>query len=162
MLIRPARLDDIPAITDIYNDAVLRTTATFDTQPKTLDQQRAWFEAHDAQHPILVAEEDGQVVGWASLSAYSDRCAYDGTAEDSVYVREDCRGRGIGRALLSKLIEEGRRCGLHTVLARVVGGNDGSVHLHEMFGFETIGVTREVGYKFGRWLDVVIMQLIYR
>jgi L-amino acid N-acyltransferase len=161
MLIRPAHMDDLPAITDIYNDAILKTTASFDLEPKTLDQQRGWFEAHGAKHPIVVAEEDGFIVGWASLSRFSDRCAYEGTVEDSVYVREDCRGKGIGRALLEAIVAEGRRVGVHTIIARIVGGNDCSIHLHEALGFFTVGVMKETGRKFDQWLDVVIMQLLY-
>jgi L-amino acid N-acyltransferase len=98
-VIRPAALPDLPAITAIYNHAILHTTATFDTEPKTDAEQMAWFKAHGERHPSLVATVDGQVVGWASLSAWSDRCAYSDTAEVSTYVDADYRGRGIGNAL---------------------------------------------------------------
>lgn len=161
MLIRPASIEDLPAITDIYNDAILKTTASFDLEPKTLDQQRIWFNAHGPKHPILVAEDNDVIVGWASLSKFSDRCAYDETVEDSVYVREDSRGKGTGRALLEALVAEGRLVGVHTIIARIVGGNDCSIHLHEALGFFTVGVMRETGRKFDQWLDVVIMQLLY-
>jgi len=160
LTIRSATAADVPAITDIYNDAILRTVASFDTAPKSLNEQAAWFNAHDARHPILVAELDGAVVGWASLSAWSDRCAYADTAEVSLYVAERHRGKGVGRKLLDEIIKEGRRAGLHTVISRIAEGNDVSVHLHESVGFRHIGIMKEVGRKFGGLLDVIMMQLI--
>ena len=98
-VIRPAELADLPAITDIYNEAILTSTATFDTEPKTLDDRRQWFQAHSERHPILVAELSGRVIGWASLTPWSDRRAYDETAETSFYVQSESRGHGIGRGL---------------------------------------------------------------
>lgn len=160
--VRRAEPSDLGAITEIYNEAILTTVASFDTEPKTEEEQRAWFARHGPKHPILVAERDGTVVGWASLSEWSDRCAYADTAEISVYVKEEFQDRGIGRDLLEAAIAEGEKVGLHTVVARIVAGNDVSVHLHESAGFEHIGVMREVGQKFGRLLDVLLMQKIYR
>lgn len=162
MLIRPATIDDLPAILDIYNDEVLNGVATFDTQPRTLGQQTQWFAAHDSRHPILVAVLDGRVAGWASLNQYSDRAAYDGLAEDSLYIHRDFRRRGAGKALLAALLDEGRRVGLHSVLARITEGNDVSIRLHQDNDFAIMGVLREAGEKFGRLLDVVFMQKIYR
>jgi len=159
--LRPAGPGDIRAITDIYNEAVLTTTASFDIEPRSVDQQRVWFERHGPRHPVLVAEQGGVVVGWASLSEWSDRRAYANTAEVSVYVKEEHRGKGIGRKLLEAVMEEGERAGLHTVVARIVTGNDVSVHLHQALGFEHVGVMREVGRKFGRLLDVIVMQKVY-
>lgn len=158
--IRSATLPDLSAITAIYNDAILHTTATFDTEPKTDEEQLAWFKAHDARHPILVAINHGGVVGWASLSRWSDRCAYRDTAEVSTYVHADFRGRGVGKQLMLAIDAEARRVGLHTLLARIVEGNGASVRLCESLGFEHIGVMKEVGYKFGRRLDVSMMQKI--
>ena len=109
----------------------------------------------------MVAEQDGIVTGWASLSDWSDRCAYANTTEISLYVKEEHRSKGTGRRLLETIILEGEKVGLHSVVARIVAGNDVSVHLHESFGFEHIGIMREVGWKFGRLLDVVLMQKIY-
>jgi len=159
--IRPAVPADVPAITAIYNDAILTTTATFDTTPKSIEEQEAWFARHGGRHPVLGAESDGVVVGWASLTEWSDRCAYADTAEVSVYVRADRRGQGIGRRLMEALVDAGRRAGLHTLIARIADGNAASVRLHEALGFEHIGVMREVGRKFGRLLDVHMMQLVY-
>jgi L-amino acid N-acyltransferase YncA len=160
LTIRPAALDDLPVITDIYNQAILRTVATFDTQTKTVAEQRDWFQRHNDRHPILVAEQNGTVTGWASLTAWSDRCAYSDTAEVSLYVDENRRGQGIGRKLSVAIIQAGRDADLHTLLARIAEGNGASIHIAESQGFVHIGVMREVGRKFGRLLDVHLMQII--
>ena len=159
--IRPAKLNDLKAITEIYNEAILTTVASFDIEPKTDAEQRAWFANHGLERPILVAELDGIVVGWASLSEWSDRCAYSDTVEISIYVKEEFRRRGIGRRLLEAIIEEGEKVGVHTAIARITQDNNESIHLHESVGFEHIGVMREVGRKFGKLLDVCLMQKIY-
>jgi phosphinothricin acetyltransferase len=156
--IRKASLADVKAITDIYNEAILTTTATFDIQPKTLTSQKKWFQAHGNSNPVFVNIVGGDVVGWVSLSAYSDRCAYSGTAELSLYIKESYRNQGIGKALLSAVLVEGKKVGLHTVISRIAGDNDVSLHLHREFGFREIGVMNEVGRKFGKLLDVVLMQ----
>ncbi|HHV54970.1 MAG TPA: N-acetyltransferase [Firmicutes bacterium] len=158
--IRPAERADIEAIREIYNDAILNTTATFDSSAKTRAEMERWFEEHDDRHPILVAVVDDRVVGWASLSRWSDRCAYDGTVELSVYVDRAYRGRGVGRSLMTAILQAGRDLGFHTVISRIEGGNSVSLHLHAALGFNLVGVMKEVGYKFGRWLDVAIMQLM--
>jgi len=157
-VLRPATEPDLPAITEIYNQAVLRATGTFDTEPKTLEQQRAWFAAHGAGHPVLVAEEGGKVVGWASLSPYSDRCAYARTAEVSVYIDEGARGRGHGGALLDAVLAAGGKAGLKQVLARITDGNEASLRLHAKRGFFEAGRLRQVGEKFGKVLDVHLLQ----
>jgi L-amino acid N-acyltransferase YncA len=158
---RAATDGDIKAITDIYNEAVLTTDATFDIEPKTEDEQRVWFAHHGPKHPVLVAEFDGAVIGWASLSEWSTRCSYAGTAEVSLYIKEGFRGKGAGRRLLEDIMREGERVGLHTILSRITTGNEVSIHLHESVGFEHVGIMREVGEKFGRLLDVLLMQRIY-
>ena len=159
--IRAAKGDDLPAITEIYNEAIETTVATFDTEPKTLDEQGKWFEHHGPRYPVLVVELGRVVVGWASLSKWSDRCAYAETGEISLYVKEQFRARGIGKKLLMAIVEEGKKGGLHTVIARIAHGNGTSVHLHTLAGFEHIGVMREVGRKFGKRIDVHLMQKIY-
>jgi L-amino acid N-acyltransferase YncA len=161
LILRPAKIEDLNYIMQIYNEAVQTTVATFDTEPKTLEEQRAWFEHHGPKHPVFVAEADGVISGWASLSKWSERRAYSDTAEMSLYVKEEFRGRGIGRKLLEAIVNEGERVGLHTVIARIAGENRVSIHLHESLGFEHIGVMREVGRKFGKLLDVNLMQKIY-
>jgi L-amino acid N-acyltransferase YncA len=162
MTIRRAGPADLPAIAAIYDDAVLKTTATFDTEPRPPEHHKRWFDAHASeQHPILVAEEGGAVLGWASLSAWSDRCAYAETVELSVYVAEAARGRGVGKRLMKEILEAGRAAGLRTVLSRIADENLPSVKLHEAFGFTRCGVMRQVGRKFGRLLDVSMYQLLY-
>ncbi len=162
MIMRRATLDDLGAITDIYNEAIVTTVATFDTETKSLEEQKAWFAHHGEKHPVLVAEEDGVITGWASLSAYSDRCAYAETAEISLYIRKEFRGKGIGKKLTQRIIEEGKAAGLHSLLARIAAENEVSIRLAKAAGFERVGVMREVGCKFGRRLDVEILQYIYR
>jgi phosphinothricin acetyltransferase len=156
--LRPATESDLPAITEIYNQAVLRATGTFDTEPKTLEQQRDWLARHGPAHPVIVAEEKGAVVGWASMSPYSDRCAYARTAEVSVYIDESARGRGLGGELLTGILDAGRKAGLREVLARVTEGNEASLRLHAKRGFFEAGRLRQVGEKFGKVLDVHILQ----
>jgi L-amino acid N-acyltransferase YncA len=159
--IGPATLEHLSAITEIYNEAILGTVATFDTTPKTLEEQKIWFDDHGLKYPVLVAEQDGLVAGWASLSKWSDRCAYSDTAEVSLYVKEEHQGKGIGRKLLRAIMIEGKKAGLHTVIARIAEGGEATIHLHTSEGFEHIGTLREVGRKFGKLLDVYLMQKIY-
>jgi L-amino acid N-acyltransferase YncA len=159
--IRRATHSDLPAITEIYNDAILHTTATFDTQPKTGVEQLASFEAHDERHPVLVAVLEGQVAGWVSLSRWSDRCAYADTAEVSAYVRAEHRGCRIGSRLMTAIVQEARRVGLHTLLARIVEGNEASLRLCLAAGFVLVGTMKEVGWKFGRRLDVHLLQKVF-
>lgn len=160
VLVRRAALDDLPAITEIYNEAILTTTATFDTEPKTVEQRLEWFHSHDDRHPVIVAVLAGQVVGWSSISKWSERHAYDDTAEISFYVKSEFRGRGVGRQLKEATIAEARRLRFHTLIARVAEGSDASLHLNLSCGFVHVGTLREVGRKFGRLLDVHVLQKI--
>jgi len=160
MNIRPAQLSDLDAITDIYNHAILTSTATFDIQPKTNKEQLAWFNAHGKNHPILVAEKNDVVVGWASLSELSDRPAYNISAETAFYIHEQHRGIGIGRKLKAAIIEKARQLGYHTLIARVAADSQASLHLNKSFGFHYVGVMKEVGKKFDKLIDVHILQLI--
>ncbi|MDD5191227.1 MAG: GNAT family N-acetyltransferase [Dehalococcoidales bacterium] len=159
-IIRKALPEDIAGITEIYNEAILNTDATFDTQPKTLSEQRKWYKAHGPRNPIMVAEENGVILGWGSLSEWSTRCAYAETAEISLYIRREYRRQGLGKKLMQALINEGKRAGLHTILSRITGGNEVSVKLHRQYGFEHIGTMREVGNKRDKLLDVEMMQLM--
>lgn len=157
--IRRAEAGDAEAVSRIYNQAVLNTTATFDTQPESVDARERWLEAHaDPQHPVLVAEADGEVVGWASLSTWSDRCAYAASVEASAYVDESWVGRGIGTALSTAVLEAGSAAGVHAVLARICTENAASIAMSKRLGFTEVGVLHEVGCKFGRWLDVMMLE----
>lgn len=156
--IRRATRSDASVIADIYNEAIATTTATFDTEPKSTEERIRWLESHDERHPVLVAELDDAVVGWASLTRWSDRAAYDDTAETSFYVHSTHRGRGIGRKLQEALIGEAQRLGFHTLIARITAGSAESLHLHETTGFTHVGVLKEVGRKFGKLLDVHVLQ----
>ncbi|MEY2570599.1 MAG: L-amino acid N-acyltransferase [Acidimicrobiaceae bacterium] len=159
MDVRLATLDDAEAIRAIYNPEVLESTVTFDLVPRSLEEQRAWMTARSGAHAVLVAERDGEgVVGFASLSPYRDRPAYSTTVEDSVYVRRDAQGTGVGKALLGELVELATAHGFHAMMARIVGDHEASIALHRGHGFELVGTEREVGRKMGRWLDVVVMQ----
>jgi len=158
--IRRATLVDLEAITAIYNEAILTTTATFDTEPKSVDERLDWYNTHDERHPVIVAIVEERVVGWASISRWSQRRAYDDTAETSFYVGSDFRGRGIGRQLKEAIIAEARRLRFHTLIARVAEGSEASLKLNESCGFVRVGTLREVGRKFGRLLDVHILQKI--
>jgi L-amino acid N-acyltransferase len=158
--VRDARADDLEAIFQIYNDEVLHGTATFDTEPRVVGRDDGWLTARDrARHPVLVADVDDRVVGWASLSPWSTRGGYARTAEGSVYVHVDHRRRGVGRLLLAALIERARDAGVAVILARIAEANEPSVRLLESFGFGHIGTQRRCGEKFGRILDVELMDL---
>lgn len=159
--IRKAQPKDIPIITEIYNEAIKSTTATFDTTPKTIEEQHLWFEDHGPKNPVMVAEQDGIIIAWGSLSKWSDRCAYTDTAEVSLYVTEPYQGKGIGTRLLTQLLEEGHKQGLHAVIARITEGNTASISLHESLGFFHIGTMKEVGVKFGKRLDVHLLEKLF-
>lgn len=158
MELRAATVDDAEAIRAIYNLEVTDSTVTFDLVPRTLADQQEWLGARSGAHVALVAVEGTVVVGFGSLSPYRDRPAYSTTVEDSVYVHRDHQGRGVGRALVSELVDVATTRGFHAVMARIVGGHEASIALHRSCGFAEVGTEREVGRKFGRWLDVVIMQ----
>jgi len=158
--VRPATLADLPAILAIYNDAVLNTTAIWNETPVDLDNRRAWFEGRMARnHPVLVAERDGEVIGYAS---YGDWRAFEGfrhTMEHSVYVRSDRKGRGTGSALMEGLIAAAAERGVHVLIGCIEAENAASIRLHDKLGFRLVGRFSEVGQKFGRWLDLACMEL---
>ena len=150
---------DAEATRAIYNVEVLESTVTFDITPRSLADQQVWIAEHSGGHPAIVAVDDDEtVLGFASLSAFKPRAAYAPTVEDSVYVHRDARGDGIGELLLRDIIRLGSDHGFHSAVARIVGGHEASIALHRKCGFEEIGCEREVGRKFGRWLDVLLMQ----
>jgi phosphinothricin acetyltransferase len=160
VIIRLARESDLLAINDIYNWYVPRSTCTYQEVDETMEDRRAWFDQHGARYPITVAERNGEILGWGALSDYRGRSAYRFTCENSVYVRHDLHGQGIGSALLADLIERARSIGFHSIIAGIDGEQAGSIELHARFGFADCGRQRQVGFKFERWLDVVFMQLM--
>lgn len=158
--IRPATPGDAGAISRIYNDAVLTTTATYDYEPEPLERREAWMEDHASSGlPVLVAEGSAGVLGWASLSPFHRRPGFRFTVENSIYVDAPHRGRGIGKALLAALIPEASRLGLRCIIAAVDASNETSLQLHRAFGFVDVGRFPAVGFKFDRWLDVAYLQL---
>ena len=162
MHVRPATHDDLPGILEIYNEAVANTTSSYDYEPRTLEHRVAWFDEHVTNHlPVFVAvNEAGRVVGWSALNRYRDRKGYQFTTENSVYVAADHRGKGIGKLLMRPLVDAARQRGLHAILAGIDAENEASIRLHASFGFVKVAHFKQVGFKFGRWLDVVYMELL--
>lgn len=158
-IIRPATESDLTAINDIYNYYVLHSTCTYQEEPEPLDDRRRWFTRHGEQHPITVATAGGQIVGWGSLSPFRERSAYRYTVENSVYVHHEHHRRGIGALLLEDLIGRSRSLGHRVIIAGIDGEQTASVAIHAKFHFEKVGYLKQVGYKFGRWLDVIYMGL---
>jgi len=157
--LRAAQVSDAEAIAIIYNYEVETSTATFDLVPRSIEAQREWITARSGAFSALVADDSAAgVIGFAALSTYRDRAGYRTTVENSVYVHRDHQRRGVGRLLLGALLEVARDSGFHTVIARIDSQSSGSLALHESLGFVVVGVERQIGRKFGRWLDSVIMQ----
>jgi phosphinothricin acetyltransferase len=156
--IRAAAVDDLPAIDTIYDHYVANATCTWQYEPSPPLERRAWLDAHDDAHPVTVAVLDGEIVGFGSLSVYNKREGYRFTVENTVYVRHDRHRRGVGRALLADLIERARALGHHSIIASVSADQDASVALHRAAGFVEVGRMRELGVKFGKWLDCVYLQ----
>lgn len=156
--IRPATEVDLPAINAIYNHYVLHSTCTYQTEPSTAEERLEWFRQHGEKHPVIVAEEGGQVVGWGSLSRFHPRAAYGNSVEDSVYLHHEWQGRGLGGILLGELLRLAKELGHHTVLGGIDADQAASVALHAKFGFVKVSHLKEVGYKQDRWLDVIWMQ----
>ncbi len=160
LTVRTAEHDDAERIAEIYNPYVLHSTITFDTELVTVDDRVRWLDEHDESHPVLVGVMGGDVLAWGALSRWGTRSAYRHTVEVSVYVDREAVGRGIGEALTRALIAEASRCGHHVLVSQIVSDNHASLRLAERVGFERVGVLREVGRKFDRWLDVVVFQLM--
>lgn len=158
--IRLATTADLGAIRDIYNHYVATSTCTFQLEPDTLEERAAWFHERSAKHPVIVAESSGEVVGWGSLHPWKSRAGYARSTEASIYVRHDLHRRGIGKALLLDLIERARAAGHHTLIGGACSEEVGSIALQEALGFQRVAHFRETGFKFGRWLDVVYLQLM--
>jgi L-amino acid N-acyltransferase len=158
--VRTATAADVSGIRAIYNYAIKHLIATFDTDEKSLADRQAWLSAHDAAHPVFVAVDQDRVLGWASLSPFSDRLAYARTVETSIYVEPSHLGQGIGTALMQALMTAAREHHHHCVIAKIAGGNNISVRLHQRFGFVVAGTLHQVGWKFDAWHDVLMMECV--
>ena len=156
---RPARLADAPAITAIYNQGIEDRVGTFETEPRTVAQIAAWFE--HAKAFVAVEDEAGEVAGYAVAHPYADRCCYAGIGEFSVYIRRDRRGRGVGRAAMTALVEASRKAGLWKLLSRVFPENRASLNLMAWSGFKEIGVHEKHGKLDGVWRDCVIVERVF-
>ena len=158
--IRLAKQIDAEAIREIYNHEVRNSTATFDLVERTTQEQEEWLDERSGAFSVLIAEIGDKILGFASLSPYKSRAAYRTTVEDSIYINEEFRNQGIAGKLLSHLLEVAESSGFHAVIARIGGANEASISLHQRFGFEIVGTEKEIGRKFGKWQDVVVMQTI--
>ncbi len=161
MMIREAIEADLPQILDIYNDAILHTTAVYDYNPHTLEMRQQWFAAKMEQgFPVFVAVENDEVLGFSTIGPFRTWAGYRFTVENSVYVAEKARGRGISKLLMQPLIDAAKEKGLHVIVAGIDAANDISINLHKQFGFEEVAHFKQVGFKFDRWLDLKFLQKI--
>jgi L-amino acid N-acyltransferase YncA len=157
-VVRAAHEGDAEAISHIYNQGIEERIATLETELRTADERRSWLASRDARHPVIVAEHDGAVIGWASLNVFNPRDAYRHVAEISVYVERTSRGIGVGTALLGRLIELAREIGFHKLVLAGFPHNAASIALYRRLGFREVGVYREQGQLDGRWVDVLVME----
>ena len=161
IIIREAIKEDLSQMLAIYNDVILHTTAVYNYDPHTLEMRTEWFETKQQQgFPVFVAEENKVVVGFSSIGPFRAWQAYQYTVENSVYVKSDCRGKGIGKLLMKPLIDAAKRLHLHAIVAGIDATNEVSITLHKQFGFLEVAHFKEVGYKFNRWLDLKFLELI--
>jgi L-amino acid N-acyltransferase len=160
VVVRPAKEQDLEAINEVYNYYVPRSTCTYQEEPEPIEGRRRWFAHHGPEHPVVVAELGGRIVGWGCLSSYHQRSAYRRTVENSVYVHHEHHRQGIGALILGDLVARARTLGHRTIIAGIDAEQAASVALHARHGFEQVGLLRQVGFKFGRWLDVVYMELL--
>ena len=158
--IRTATAADAPAIARVYNQGIADRLATLETEERTPEERRAWLAARDPRHPVLVAERDGEVVGWGALNPFNPRPAYRFVADFSVYVARDARGSGVGAVLLAALIAEACRLGYHKLVLATFPFNEAGTRLYRRFGFRKVGVYRQQGVLDGRWVDTVVMELL--
>ncbi len=157
-VIRPAAAEDAAAICRIYNQGIEDRIATLETDPRTPNDRRAWLRGRGPRHPVLVAEQDGEVVGWASLNSFSSRAAYDAVADFSIYVERSQRGRGVGRLLLERLVLKAQELDYHKLVLATLAHNAAGAALYEKVGFRRVGVYREQGRLDGQWVDVLLME----
>ncbi|HLK28602.1 MAG TPA: GNAT family N-acetyltransferase [Puia sp.] len=159
--IRPATENDLQQMLDIYNEIIANTTAVFQYDPHSLEMRKEWFAQKQKDgFPVFVAEENGEVLGFSTIGPFRNWQAYQYSVENSVYVRSDLRGKGIGKLLLQATINAAKEMKMHTIIAGIDASNEASIAMHEQFGFEQVAYFKEVGYKFEKWLDLVFLQLI--
>lgn len=159
--IRLATENDLPQILDIYNDIIKNTTAVYYYEPHTLEMRRQWFEERKQNgFPVFVAEEDGVILGMSSIGPFRVPTAYRFSVENTVHVAAHARGRGVGKLLMPPVIEAAKELKMHTIIAGIDASNEVSLGLHKHFGFIEVAHFKEVGFKFGRWLDLKFLQLI--
>jgi L-amino acid N-acyltransferase len=159
--IRLVETSDLPSVTEIYNDAIVNTTAVYSYEPVSLENRQQWLNDKAKQNlPVFVAETEGQVVGFSSYGPFRAWPAYLHTVENSIYVHPEYRGQGIGKALIPPLLESAKKHNMHTMIAGIDASNTPSIQLHQGFGFEKVAHFKHVGFKFNRWLDLVFMQLM--
>ncbi|MBN8787646.1 MAG: N-acetyltransferase [Terrimonas sp.] len=159
--VRLATDNDIQAILDIYNYAIVYTTAVYDYEPHSFEMRRQWFETKKQQNfPVFVAEDNNEVVGFSSIGPFRAWAAYKFTVENAIYVRADQQGKGIGKLLMQPLIDASRKLGMHTIVSGIDADNEVSLKMHRRFGFEEVAHFKQVGWKFDKWLDLKFMQLM--
>ncbi len=162
-MVREATYQDLPRLLEIYNDIIINTTAVYDYEPHTIEMRTQWFETKKSQgFPVFVAEIDGKVLGFSSMGPFRAWAAYKFSVENSIYVAAEARGKGIGKILLPPVIDASKEMGMHTILAGIDATNEASIKLHERFGFTEVALFKEVGWKFGKWLDLKFLQLILK
>jgi Sortase and related acyltransferases len=163
MHVRPAIESDLPQILEIYNDIILNTTAVYQYEPHTLQMRKEWFATKQQQgFPVFIAEEDKSITGFSTIGTFRNWQAYKYSVENSVYVASAYRGNGIGKLLLQPLINAAAELQMHTIIAGIDATNEASLRLHIAFGFEKVAHFKQVGYKFGNWLDLTFLQLILK
>ena len=157
---RSILLRDAEALMTIYNREVLSSRVTLDLVPRTISQQRAWIEEHQGVYPALLAFETAteKVVGFASVSPYRIRPGYSTTVENSIYIAPDHQGKGLGKLLLGAILSEASRFGFHACIARVAADHNVSISLHKSLGYFEVGIEREIGRKFGKWIDMLLLE----
>ncbi|PWT72147.1 MAG: GNAT family N-acetyltransferase [Bacteroidetes bacterium] len=158
--IRQAKEDDVEALLSIYNDIIKNTTAVFEYHPHTLLMRQSWYASKQKDgYPVFVAEEGKKIMGFSSFGPFRAWPAYKYSVENSVYVADGCRGRGIGKLLIAPLIDAAVQRDMHIIVASIEATNESSIRLHQSFGFEEVAHFKQVGFKFGRWLDLKFFQL---
>ncbi|MBX3071992.1 MAG: N-acetyltransferase [Thermomicrobiales bacterium] len=158
--VRRATVDDVPAITRIYNEGIADRVATLETEPRTEEERSIWLEQRTARTPVFVGERDGEVLGWGSLNTFNPRPAYRFVADFSVYVGRSARGAGVGSALIGELIEAARGAGYHKLVLAAFPFNEAGMRLYARHGFRVVGIYREQGVLEGRWVDTIVMELL--